>query len=377
MVAGEEFSPPLTQKLQTIAGSTGVENIYGPTEATVYALQYSLSQCDYKDLVPIGRPISNTRIYVLDANLNPVPVGVTGELYIAGAGLARGYLNRAGLSSERFVADPYGAPGTRMYRTGDLARWRADGVLDFLGRADQQLKLRGFRIEPGEIEAVLKSHERVQEALVTLHEQADHKQLLGYVIGRLGKAEQAQAQASHILHWQQLYETTYGQGSASWGDFNLLGWNSSYTGEPIPAGEMRLWVEETVAHLRALQPNRVLEIGCGTGLLLTRLAACCESYLGLDFSAQVLAQLGAYLATREDLAHVVLRQGPARELSFLGDESVELVILNSVVKYFPDIDYLLEVLSEAVRVTRRGGHIFVGDLRSLPLLGAYHSSVQL
>ena len=140
---------------------------------------------------------------------------------------------------------------------------------------------------------------------------------------------------------------------------------------------MRLWVEETVAHLRALQPNRVLEIGCGTGLLLTRLAVGCESYLGLDFSAQVLAQLGAYLATREDLAHVVLRQGPAHELSFLGDDSVDLVILNSVVQYFPDIDYLLEVLSEAVRVTRRGGHIFVGDLRSLPLLGAYHSSVQL
>ena len=224
---------------------------------------------------------------------------------------------------------------------------------------------------------MLKSHERVQEALVTVHEQADHKQLLGYVIGRLDKAEQAQAQASHISHWQQLYESTYGQGSASCGDFNIVGWNSSYTGEPIPAEEMRVWVEETVAHLRALQPNRVLEIGCGTGLLLTRLAVGCESYLGLDFSAQVLAQLGAYLGTREDLGHVVLRQGLAHELSFLGDDSVDLVILNSVVQYFPDMDYLLEVLSEAVRVTRRGGHIFVGDLRSLPLLGAYHSSVQL
>jgi pristinamycin I synthase 3 and 4 len=132
-----------------------------------------------------------------------------------------------------------------------------------------------------------------------------------------------------------------------------------------------------VTRLMELRPQRVLEIGCGTGLLLTQVAPHCESYTGLDFSAGALALLSQVVEQREDLRHVTLRQGLAHELYFVADESVDLVVINSVVQYFPSMDYLLEVLKQAVRVTSPGGHVFIGDVRSLPLLRAYHASVQL
>ncbi|MFJ2183120.1 amino acid adenylation domain-containing protein [Streptomyces anulatus] len=184
LVGGEPVPAGLAGRLRELAAE--VTNVYGPTETTVWSTTARLA--DRPGLPPIGGPIANTRVYVLGPALEPAPAGIAGDLYLAGDGVARGYANRFGLTAERFVADPFGDPGSRMYRTGDVARWAEDGRLEFVGRVDDQIKIRGFRVELGEIEAVLTEHEDIARATVAARpDESGEARLVAYLVAASGR----------------------------------------------------------------------------------------------------------------------------------------------------------------------------------------------
>src|SRR5919202_4578886 len=361
-------------------------NNYGPTENTVVTTSGYIPVTEQTDIAPtIGRPIANTQIYLLDKYLQPVPMGVVGELYIGGNGLARGYLNRPDLTAQSFIPNPFKPnSGERIYKTGDLVRYRGDRSLDFLGRIDEQVKIRGFRIELGEIETVLTQHPAVQQTVAIASEDGQgDKRLVAYIAlnaeysSASEKNQIMQLQDEQVLQWQMLYNETYNQPAVeSDPTFNSVGWNSSYTNQPIPAEQMRDWAKNQAAQILALQPSRVLEIGCGTGLLLFQIAPRCTQYCGTDFSPISLNYIRQHLANQQ-LANVTLLQKMATDFEGVETAAFDAVILNSVVQYFPTIDYLVQVIEGAVKATAPGGFIVIGEVRNLPLLAAFHASVQL
>jgi amino acid adenylation domain-containing protein/non-ribosomal peptide synthase protein (TIGR01720 family) len=387
LVGGSAVDPNWTREVLEQGGPGRLLNGYGPTESTTFAAVYHITDVpEGATTIPIGRPIANTQLYVLDPNLEPVPVGVPGELYIGGDGLAKGYLKRDALTAEKFVPHPFAAdPKARLYKTGDLVRWRATGDIEFIGRTDEQVKVRGFRVELGEIEADLGQHPAVQDAVVVARADAHgDKRLVAYVVPKVAADGANGADVSRIAqdqvgNWREIFDGHVYREFAENGDstFNITGWNSSYTGEPLPVDDMREWLDDTVDRITAFAPQRILEIGCGTGLLLFRLAENCSTYCATDFSATALGYIQQVMnQPGRLLPQVQLLQRTADDFSNIEPGSFDLVVLNSVVQYFPSAQYLQRVLEGAVRAVRPGGQVFIGDVRSLPLLQALHTSIE-
>ncbi len=340
-----------------------VWNFYGPTETTIYS---SVKKIIPSEPVSIGKPLANTVLYVLDHDLQPAPVGVPGELYIGGEGLARGFLHQPNLTAERFVyRSVVGQPPTRYFRTGDLARLLPNGDIDCMGRLDNQIKLRGYRIEIGEIESVIDAHELVNESAVVVQGTGEHRQLSAFVVPVADQKQQVddQVHTSMLQEHREVWDYTYSKPEDLEHEAGF--WVSSYNGKPLSEVEMDNFFDTTAASILDMVPCRVLEIGCGNGLLACRLCPSVAHYTGLDFSHAALQQAQQRL-DEAGVGNASLRHGDARQLSDVRFADYDFVVLNSVVQYFPSRSYLQSVLNQLIEGAGEGElTIFVGDVRDL------------
>jgi amino acid adenylation domain-containing protein len=382
-LAGEPLRNNLVQALYQNTSVQEVYNLYGPSEDTTYSTFTKVAK-NAQHEPTIGKAIANTRIYILDHANQPLPPGVPGELCIGGAGLAQGYLHRPDLTAEKFITLELFGKTERIYKTGDLARWLPDGNLQYLGRIDHQVKLRGFRIELGEIEASLLKHPKIQEAVVLVREDSEHdsygelryQRLVTYVVPTTESDYTSQSEQVEL--WEQVFNDSYTQQTTPTDDptLNLAGWKDSYTGEPILRSAMQEWRDTTVEQILELAPKRVWEIGCGTGMLLFKVASHCQHYLGTDFASSGLQYIEQHLKQQSLQNKVTLKQSAANQFDGIESNVYDLVIINSVIQYFPSLDYLLSVIEGAIKTVSHQGKILIGDVRNLHLLAAFHTTTE-
>lgn len=353
-------------------------NLYGPTEASVEVTYYDCRNTSERSYVAIGKPIANTQLYVLDEYMNPVPYNVSGELYIAGENVARGYFKRPELTAEKFVNNPFLTDSNAvMYRTGDKVKLHEDGNIEFIARTDNQIKIRGQRVELGEIEKVIQTHPSVKDNAVIARKDDDNLRIVSYIVkdNDYQFVNDVADDKQHVEQWESVFDNAYSKEEEIVDEtINATSWHSSYSGETIALEEMDEWLSDTVKTIEKMKPRKVLEIGCGTGMVLFKIAPNCEEYVGIDFSEVGLNYIREHL---NGLDNVRLYQKAAHDLGELMNEKFDTIILNSVIQYFPSGQYLDNVLDNLLSMLTENGSLYLGDIRSYSLLENYHTSVEL
>lgn len=345
-----------------------LHNQYGPSESHVVSAYTLPDEVEnWPVLPPIGRAIDNTRLLILDPDLHEVNRGATGELLISGSCLATGYWRRDELTAQRFISHP-AALGGIAYRSGDLVRMDDAGELHYLGRIDGQVKIRGHRVETGEIETRIRQHIDVSDcAVIASDASGGDRKLLAYLVLDARPREVADPrQQQQLAQWQGIWDGTYQQPGASTDvGFDISGWNSSFDGRPLDIEHMRQWVAGTATRILAANPHRVLEIGAGTGLILFAVAPHCDYYHATDYSRASIARLEQNLAAATPI-HAATKTSvlAADQLMQLQGEQFDTIILNSVTQHFVSVDYLITVLRQATALLAAGGQIFIGDITS-------------
>ena len=381
---GEPLTADLVQKLTGVFRAGRVINLYGPTETTIDATWHDATEAK-ADPIPIGRPVNSCDVLIVDDHGALCPHNTYGEIAIGGRPLADGYLGLDDLTASRFTRLP-GRRG-RYFLTGDVGWYGAGGMLYCAGRKDRQVKLRGNRIELGEIETILQEHARVDQAAVILHAEAGEPALVAFVTLDRETGDGAlrvDLEDDAVDEWEGLYRVVYGEAEASddegfarasgAGD-DFTGWISSFDSQPIPRDQMRRWADETAARIAALDPSGIFEIGCGSGLMLSRLAPDCDRYVGCDLSAPVIARLDARAAA-DRLTNVSLHVARAQDSHEIEIGGCDTLLLNSVVQYLPSASHLTKVLARNAERMPADARLFIGDVRPLDLLRAFHAAVE-
>lgn len=373
ITTGEELTQDLRKKL--LDRFKNVWNFYGPTECTIYSTACKVRSSEN---ITIGSPLENVIIKVLSSQKNEVEIGDEGELYIGGLGVSPGYHQSPELNSSKFlnIIEKNGIQMT-FYKSGDLGKYLPDGNLAYLGRKDSQMKFRGLRIDLQEITHVIQQSSFVKEAVVyPQHLNSTKAKLVAYVSlkDKNNTRLKEMYREIEILRWKQIYDGVYDEEKIGIkGIFNTAGWRDSYHGKLIDSLEIEEIVDTTVNRINTYNPQRILEIGCGTGLLLFKLIRQCKEYVGTDISKNGLDFVRKKLE-QENIKNVSLLNQEATNMEGI-EGTFDFIIINSVVHHFPDVDYLKEVLKKLETFLSKNGILFVGDIRNKELLMHYHLSV--
>lgn len=363
LVGGEIFYTYLANQLAY--HQKNVWNLYGPTETTMWSTLYHLDDCLSTISVPIGKPLDNTLTLILDEDLKPA---LEGELYIGGAGLAHSYLNRKELTQSKFLT--LDQDQALYYKTGDLVKQLADGNLLFLDRMDDQIKIGGLRIEPGEIENHLMSHPMVKKAIVLSQGEGYCKNLIAFIEyneEKLYKEYKPYYENLTIDNWKAVYDRVhdFSNKNICCHGINSIGWTSGFNKEFISTQEIEENLDLLINKLKKLDLSSVLEVGCGLGNVLQRLKNFFTCYTGIDISPITIAKLQEKLDEKIKLKCNLF-------VSSIQDIDSSLkyscIIVNSVIQYFPSSYYLLEVIEKLIDLTEKGGNIVFGDVRSSEML---------
>ena len=369
LVGGEKFKTRLAVQLDY--KKENIWNMYGPTETSMWSMYNNIKTTLITESVPLGVPLKNTTIAILDDEMNPVEIGTQGELFIGGNGLARGYLNNEKLTNEKFIYHPNS--NKRLYKTGDLVISNESAEICYVGRTDDQLKFGGIRIEAGEIESVIEQEPFVKKAIVKVHETEDYyKSLAAYIEIDEEKilSEGIHAPGTDISSFlKNIYDETYVNAkNYEYGTLNNCGWQSSLTGKLLCIEELAESYQFIKSIIWKSDLSDVLEIGCGTGSLLLEYIDKATECTIVEISSTAIDYVKSRLSSLQQ-KKITFRNESA--INIHNHQKYSCVIVNSVIQYFPCIHSLITTLTQLIQASKPNGTIIIGDVRSLELMDIY------